>query len=168
MKHPRIAFTGFAGTGKDTAALPLIAAGYERRCFGDLIKDLFDPLVREHLGFSAHTADRRQKHFIRPLLVHGGEVFYRTVSERFFASLPERCVNTRLMRVAEGNQWRAAGGVIIEITRPGHGCAEPMEERWLAELRAAGLIDHTVRNNGDMASLHRAVCALAGVAYSGL
>lgn len=163
-----VALAGYAGTGKDTAALALLERGWVRRCFGDIIKDLFDPLVREHLGFSAHTADRAQKARIRELLVHGGEAFYDTVSHRFFSQLDqllavgERVVNTRLCRPPEAQAWVARGGIILEVTRPGCGPAEPMEAQWLEEIRALGLLAGTVVNDGDPAVLQARLRAAIG------
>lgn len=166
---PLVAFAGYAGTGKDTAALALIERGYQRRCFGDVIKDLFDPLVRQHLGFSAHTGDRRQKAQIRELLVHGGEAFYDVVSQRFFDGVDDlidqdrRVVNTRLCRPPEAKEWRRRGGIVLELVRPGCGPAEPMEAQWLEEIRALGLIAATLVNDGDVATLHAAVLREAGL-----
>lgn len=163
-----IAFTGYAGSGKDEAAVPLIAAGYRRHAFGDVIKDIFDELVWKHLGFSAHTQDRAQKALIRGLLVHGGEAFYETVFTSYFHAgfnRPESTplVNTRLMRVREAERWKESGGIIIEVVRPGVHAAEPCEAAWLAEITLAGYIDHRIHNGGTVRALHQAVCALAGI-----
>lgn len=167
-KRKLIAFTGYAGAGKDEAAAPLISAGWERRAFGDIIKDIFNPLVRQHLGFSAHTQDRGQKSLIRGLLVHGGEAFYDAVFARYFHpnfnSLGfDPLVNTRLMRLREAVKWKECGGIIIEVVRPGVHAAEPMEAAWLEEIRAAGHIDHRISNGGDVQALHQAVCVIAGM-----
>jgi len=167
-KRKLIAFTGYAGAGKDEAAAPLIAAGWQRRAFGDIIKDIFDPLVKRHLGFSAHTKDREQKSRIRGLLVHGGEAFYDVVFNTYFhpnIALPvyKPLVNTRLMRLREAVKWKECGGIIIEVVRPGVEPAEPMEAVWLEEIRAAGHIDHRIHNGGTVQALHQSVCAIAGI-----
>jgi|GEM_PF-2022661 len=167
-KRKLIAFTGYAGSGKDEAAVPLSAAGWERRAFGDIIKDIFNPLVRQHLGFSAHTQDRAQKALIRGLLVHGGEAFYDAVFGRYFHpcfNSPgfDPLVNTRLMRLREAVKWKECGGIIIEVVRPGVAPAEPMEAAWLEEIRAADHIDYRIVNGGTVQALHQAVCAIAGI-----
>lgn len=156
----RIAFTGLSGCGKDSAAQPLLARGYQRACFGDVIKGIFDAQCRELLGFSAFTEHRPDKEKIRPLLVHGGDVFYDEVERRFFGNLPPRCVNTRLLRIREAKQWRALGGVIVEIHRPGLRPAEPEEAAALACLRGFGFLDYTVGNTGTLADLHAAITSL--------
>lgn len=165
-----VALAGYAGAGKDEAALALLAEGWQRRCFGDIIKDLFDPLVREHLGFSAHTGDRLQKARIRELLVHGGEAFYDVVSRRFFQqvdfllSLGHRVVNTRLCRPPEARAWVARGGIILEVRRPGCRPAEPKEAEWLEEIRGLRLLAGTLVNDGTTADLHAQLRqAVAGV-----
>ncbi len=167
-KRKLIALTGYAGAGKDEAAAPLIAAGWERFAFGDVIKNIFDGLVWEHLGFSAHTKDREQKSRIRGLLVHGGEAFYEKVFAAYFhpsfaSPVLGPLVNTRLMRVREAVKWKECGGIIIEVVRPGVGAAEPMEAAWLEEIRAAGHIDHRISNGGTVQALHQAVCVIAGI-----
>ena len=148
--------------------MPLIAAGWERRAFGDVIKDIFDDLVWKHLGFSAHTKDRAQKALIRGLLVHGGEAFYESVFTWYFHAdfgWPESTalVNTRLMRLREAVKWKECGGIIIEVVRPGVKPAEPMEAAWLKQIRAAGHIDHRIVNGGTVQALHQAVCAIASI-----
>jgi hypothetical protein len=167
-KRKLIAFTGYAGAGKDEAAVPLIAAGWERRAFGDIIKDIFNPLVRQHLGFSAHTQDRGQKSLIRGLLIHGGEAFYDAIFGRYFhpdfnSPAFDPLVNTRLMRLREAVKWQECGGIIIEVVRPGVAPAEPMEAAWLEQIREAGHIDHRILNGGTVQALHQAVCAIAGI-----
>ena len=113
LKHPLIAFTGYAGTGKDEAARVLVAAGYHGRAFGDIIKEIFDPLCQRYAGFSAFTTDRTRKAQIREMLVKGGNAFYDHVFARYFSELPMPCVNPRLMRVREGLEWKRRGGLII-------------------------------------------------------
>jgi hypothetical protein len=142
-----------------------MAAGWRRHAFGDIIKRIFDPLVRQYFGFSAHTLDRAEKAKIRGLLVHGGEAFYEAVFAEYFADLAPPLVNTRLMRLREAQAWTERGGVIVEVKRPGVEAAEPCERVWLEDIRAAGFIRHTIHNGGTVKALHQAVCALAGVPF---
>ena len=113
MKVNLIAFTGVAGAGKDAASAPLIAAGYGRSAFGDIIKRQVDPLVQKYMGFSAFTEDRAQKPLIRRTLESWGEDNYDSIFQEFFDTLPEKCVNTRLCRVREAKEWVRRGGVIL-------------------------------------------------------
>jgi hypothetical protein len=103
-----IAFAGYAREGKDAAAQRLIADGWKRCAFGDIIKRQMDPLINHHLGFSAFTEDDTQKKKIRPILEQWGEVNYDGVMREFFDTLPARAVNTRLVRLREAKEWMEA------------------------------------------------------------
>lgn len=152
--NKRIAFAGYAGVGKDEAAKPLIARGYKRCCFGDIIKKQIDPVVRQHLGFSAFTEDREQKKSIRRTLESWGEDNYDGIMREFFGNLPELAVNTRLVRTREAEEWRRQGGTIVLICRPGVAAATRWEEERLQELDACGFIDQVICNDGTAADLH--------------
>lgn len=157
MKHQLIALTGYGRAGKDVLGAELVQAGYTRRAFGDIIKRIFDPLCFEHLGYSAFTTDPMQKEHIRPLLVHGGQAFYDTVSAEYFANLDQLIgrgipvVNTRLFRPEEAHEWRKRGGVIWLIDRKDNPPAEPEEERAIDELLESNLVDEIIFNNGTLA-----------------
>ena len=157
----RIAFTGFAGAGKDTAAECLIKQeGYERKSFGDIIKTQLDPLVKRHFNFSAHTLDHIEKGQIRRTLEMWGEDNYKSIEAEFFRSLPERCVNTRLCRRPEAEQWKARGGIIIEVVRSNNPIQQgPSESKWLLEIEP--LVDHIVFNNRGVEYLWDQVMSIA-------
>lgn len=156
-----IALAGYAGVGKDEAAKALIQAGYTRVAFGDIIKRQVDALVKQHLGFSAFTEDRTQKPLIRRTLESWGEDNYDQIMREFFESLPERAVNTRLVRVREATEWVRRGGIIIRIDRPGVGPATEWEEARLTELKREGLIHWTIHNGASPQWLHREVLKFA-------
>jgi hypothetical protein len=156
-----IALCGYARTGKDEAAKALIADGYHRRCFGDIIKGQIDELVRRHLGFSAFTQDDAQKARIRHILEHWGDANYDGITREFFATLPEKCVNTRLVRLREAREWKARGGVILEVRRPGAEACSSWEAANLYKLQEAGVIDAVLNNDGGIAELHAAIRAVA-------
>lgn len=54
---PIIAFTGFKGSGKDTAAAPFLAAGYARLAFADGIKAMLSGYL-DYRGLDALTNER--------------------------------------------------------------------------------------------------------------
>jgi hypothetical protein len=138
MTPIHVAFAGYAGSGKDTAALRLIERGFKRVCFGDIIKRQIDPLIQQHLGFSAFTEDREQKTLIRGVLEQWGDANYEKIGEEFFRDLPPLAVNTRLVRVREAEKWVAVGGVILLVQRPGLEPASTWEKDRLDELIAWG------------------------------
>lgn len=152
----RIALAGYAGCGKDEAARALYPLGFQRACFGDIIKAQLDPLIQEHFGFSAFTEDRTQKAQIRPVLEQWGEVNYDGVSRQFHENLPDLAVNTRIVRVREARRWRDMGGVIWYVDRPGVQAATEWEHERLTELSALGF-DAILLNNGSIAGLHEMV-----------
>ena len=157
----RIAFCGYARCGKDEAAKPLYALGYQRRCFGDIIKGDLDEIVKKHLGFSAFTEDIAQKEHIRPLLEQYGEVFYDSVLSRFITYMPEKAVNTRLVKVREATAFKDIGGMIYEIVRPYTSAATEWECLRLGELRQSGLIAGIIVNDGTQEELHQKILAIS-------
>jgi len=148
-----IAFAGYAREGKDAAAQRLIASGWKRCAFGDIIKRQLDPLIKHHLGFSAFTEDDTQKKQIRPILEQWGEVNYDGVMREFFDTLPARAVNTRLVRLREAKEWMRRGGVILRIRRPGVEPATDWERDRLQELYDGGAIHDTILNEGTVEQL---------------
>jgi hypothetical protein len=148
-----IAFAGYAREGKDAAAQRLITSGWKRCAFGDIIKVQLDPLMKEHLGFSAFTEDDTQKNQIRPILEQWGEVNYDGVIREFFDTLPPRAVNTRLVRLREAKEWMRRGGVILRIRRPGVEPATDWERDRLQELYDVGAIHDTILNEGTVEQL---------------
>jgi hypothetical protein len=156
-----IAFAGYAGAGKDEAAIPLIQRGYTRCCFGDIIKRQLDPVIQHHFGFSAFTADREQKGRVRRTLESWGEDNYEAIFKEFFSQLPDKAVNTRIIRAREATEWRNLGGIIVEINRPDLRQETAWSHDMLEELRTGGFIDATIVNGGSVADLHQAVNTLA-------
>lgn len=183
-----VAFTGYGNAGKDEAAKPLLAKGYTRRAFGDVIKRRLRDACPCHLKivldwmdeneprdvdarnnvragfitvkqgrFDPFTEDDQIKQFLRPVLERYGETFYDAILRDYFQDLPARTVNTRLVRVREGQAWVERGGIILEVQRPGVGPATDWERDRLQELRDAGLIRAAVVNDGDLLALDRRV-----------
>lgn len=156
-----IALTGYAGSGKDEAAKALIEIGYERRCFGDIIKGQVDSLVQAHFGFSALTEDRTQKPLIRRTLEAWGEDNYDKIFTQFFASLPGKAVNTRLCRAREAREWLARGGVVVHVQRQGCEAETPWSAAQVDELQREGLITHTIHNNSTKEFLRKVILEIA-------
>lgn len=155
-----VAFTGYAGAGKDEAAKPLLEAGYSRFGFGDLIKNELEDLTWRAYGFSAHTENRNEKAKIRRALEFVGDDYY----DYFLTAYLERVdstfadlFNPRLMRTREGRAFVERGYPIIEIVRPGVGPASEFERLCVAELHAEGLVSWTIQNDGTPEDLHQKV-----------
>lgn len=162
MNKNLIGLTGFARTGKDVVGDVLVGLGHQRKCFGDVIKTQLNPFTTKHLGISAFTEIDDQKSVIRPLLELWGEVNYNNISREFFHNLPDKAVNTRMMTARQVAQWRAVGGIVVDVRRPGKGPATALEERSAADLEALRLIDLIIENDGTLEDLRRTTEALFG------
>lgn len=74
------AFTGVAGSGKDTAwkavSKILETAGFKtkRIAFADIIRQDLDPIFREKYGVDIWNLPREEKELYRPIMVHYGLV----------------------------------------------------------------------------------------------
>jgi dephospho-CoA kinase len=154
MNHNLIAFTGYGRAGKDEAAKTLIAAGYKRCAFGDIVKRQLDPLVQRHFGFSAFTENTQEKAQIRRTLEAWAEDNYETVRREFFRNLPSKAVNTRLCRLREAEEWVSRGGIIVEVRRPGLRAETTWAGEQLADLREHRMIQCVVSNDGTVEELH--------------
>lgn len=190
--YHRIAFAGFARSGKDEAAKALLACGFHRHNFGDIIKarlqrapvyelatvliwvqanepcneaviyDCVTGFMRVYSGDIATTTEGNvEKAQIRTILERYGEAFYDDILAEYMALLPEKCVNTRLVRCKEAAEWTAAGGIIILIDNPLVVPASPWELDRLNELEEAGFIHATIVNDGTVDALHDAVRHIA-------
>lgn len=186
-----IALTGYSRSGKDTAADALVELGYTRCAFGDIIKAMVNEapieefsLFRDWLessgrdrkrvadiahgwclvklcGVSPFTQNDEVKPLLRALLEDYGIWRYDEVTHRFFSTLPELCVNSRLCRAAEGHLWRQKGGILVEIVRPGNTAHTPVEAGWMQELTDAGLIDVILYNDSTPENLGLAIKQVA-------
>lgn len=139
-----VAFAGYARVGKDEASAALVDLGYTRTAFGSIIKREVDHLIQRYFGFSAFTEKDDEKALIRGVLESWGDACYDRINDELFRTLPRRAVNARIVRIKEAREWVNRGGAIIELQRPGFGPATDWERDRLDELRASGLITHTI------------------------
>lgn len=153
----RIALTGYSRVGKDEVAAILMDFGLTRVAFGDIIKRQLDPLIREHLGFSAFTEADHEKKRIRTTLESWGYANYSAILSELMTDLPEKCVNSRLFRTPEAKLWREAGGVVWHVVR--NGCVEhtPNEREETRRMWDANLVDLVLPNHGSLDDLRRRV-----------
>jgi hypothetical protein len=115
----RIALTGFAGAGKLEAGKALEPLGYQDVSLGNIGKGDLDAIIQKRFGFSAFTEDRAQKKLIRNTLEWYMLDAFEFLLTEFFATMPEKCVATRVLTVAEATRWRADGHPLIDILKPG-------------------------------------------------
>jgi hypothetical protein len=157
-----IAFCGYGREGKDTAAARLLVNGWSKVAFGDIIKAQLDPLIQEHLGFSAFTENDIRKDKIRGVLEQWGESNYDGVMNEFFSRLKPMSVNTRLVRAREAREWCSRGGIIVRVRRPNTGPRTNWEQERIDELYSTGLVTHEVVNDSTPEVLWDQVDSIAG------
>lgn len=157
-----IAFAGYSRSGKDTAAKALYPLGYKKHAFGDIIKEDLNGLIKKHFGFSAFTEDNAQKEKIRRTLEAWGEDNYDAIFDEYFLTLPEKAVNTRLIRAKEAWEWKRRGGIIVAIIKKDLQPATEWEQDRLTELFNVGLVDRVIWNDGTPEELHTKVRQLVG------
>ena len=127
-----------------------------------VIYDCVTGFMRVYSGeIAATTEGNVEKAQIRTILERYGEAFYDDILAEYMGTLPEKCVNTRLVRCKEAAEWTAAGGIIIEIANRSVNPASPWELDRLNELRQAGFIHATIHNDGTVDALHDAVRHIA-------
>jgi hypothetical protein len=122
-----IALVGYATVGKDAIAAAL---GWQRVAFADALKADLAPVVAK--------LPPHEKSQIRPLLVEYGRTARRIKPDYWIdrLAIPGTgdvvCTDCRYMN--EAKHLRSLGGIIIRVTRPGVGPANPEEERSIAEI----------------------------------
>lgn len=146
-----IGLSGFARSGKDTAAQGLIAAGWERKAFADALKrdaamalrgsiiaGNFNPPQDEPAPW---FTDPSMKETFRPFLVEYGRAMRAIVPgywiERLALELhPDSCYVITDVRYANEAEWiRKLGGKVVEIVRPGVGPANDEEKNSMAAFK---------------------------------
>lgn len=141
-----VALSGNATAGKDTAALGLIAAGWHRLAFADVLKEL-----AWRIGWSGRKDEVGRK-FLEDLgrearNVLGENVWIDPVRreiERLLAE-GENVVITDLRYPNEAHAVLALGGYTVRVERPGVGPGGPSD----TELPKVGWVFHGTLCNDD-------------------
>lgn len=171
-RHQIIGLSGYAGSGKDTAALGLITDGWERRSFADVLRAFCyaqNPLVkradeafmggyeylplRELVDEAGWERAKVENPEVRELLQRTGTEAGRDVLganvwvDAVMNNLPDAPVVVTDVRF--GNEYaaiKAAGGHVVRIERPGIGPVNAHEsDRALDGFQ----FDRTIRNDDD-------------------
>ena len=122
----------------------------------DLLTSLYNGFMQIcHQQICPFTENDIAKAIIRPILERYGEAFYDEILCEFMDELPDKAVNTRIVRCKEAEEWRKRGGIIIEVVRGGAPPATAWERDRLEELRAARHLHATVFNLGTIEELHQ-------------
>jgi len=186
-----IAISGYSRQGKDEAGKALIARGYKRVAFGDIIRQKLREFTlpdavkliawmrnqgqpeseRKRVWQSFEdmatfkidlfTENDDQKKMLRALMEWYGMYDYDAIMDELFRTLPLPAVNTRLMRVREAQAWVDSGGFVIEVIRLNAVPLTDFERDTQQELRDSGLLSVTIINGGTIEDLHRAILDFA-------
>lgn len=180
-----VGLTGFAGSGKDTAAAGLVAAGWTRQAFADPVRAMalaIDPLVEwdvfshNPVRLSLLVAKRgwhvsKQCPEVRRLLqVIGTDAVRVHLGEDAWVQAFDRARDRRADTVAtdvrfpnEAHHIQRMGGIVIRIDRPGIGPVNGHE----SEILVDGVVtDAVVVNDGTPEQLRARVAELADRHYS--
>lgn len=181
-----IGISGYARSGKDTAAAALVAAGWEQRSFAAKLKAFLyavNPLIPmpDGTGFLrlASLVDAigweraKDEHpEVRALLQRTGtEAGRRVLYEDVWVDAALRCLGDTPVVLAdcrflnEADAIRERGGQIVRIDRPGVGPATDKDGKvHVSEVGLDGYdFDHLIVNNGTVEDLHRIVLAITAL-----
>lgn len=158
-----IAFTGYAGAGKDAAAATLVGIGYRRVAFADPLKQMLAAMLdvpRERLedrAFKDSPVPGLGKTPRELLQTLGTEWGRAHVAEDLWVRLAmQRAAQHALVVMPdcrfpnEARAVRAAGGVVVHVVRPGVG---PVNSHLSDAGLPPELIDRVLLNAGSLAEL---------------
>jgi hypothetical protein len=138
-----IGLCGFAQSGKDTAALGLIKAGFTRVAFADELKLELARAIRNDASATDESTLQwlaANKETLRPLMVGWG-VMRRLQNPDYWINIGMARATCRTCAVITDvrypNEAKAlwnAGGFLVRITRPGVGPANSEEARTIQQI----------------------------------
>jgi Domain of unknown function (DUF4406) len=154
-----VGLTGYAGSGKDTAAEGLVAMGWARVAFADPLKE-----IARAVGWDGRKDDPGR----RLLQVLGVEV-RRKVAEDAWVQAAARAIDAgdgdvviTDVRFANEAAWvRSRGGIVVRITRPGVGPANQHESELLVDEIVPDAV--LVNEQDQQDRLHTQLAAVAAV-----
>lgn len=173
-----IAFAGFARSGKDEAASPLLKAGWDHQAFANRLRELLiaiNPILWDR-ATETHTDVRRRatgagwdyikdycggREMMQRLgeearAILGQDIWVRPVM-KYYAEFGGNVVIPDVRYRPEVAAIEEAGGVVYRITRPGVG---PVNDH-SSELDLVGFDLPEIHNDGSIQDLHDKVVNLA-------
>jgi len=132
-----LGISGYARTGKDTAALALIEEGWTRVALADRLKEEVLIMLERHC-IRPDLSDPATKEQLRPLLVFWGAYRRSQDPDYWIKKLPGRnkLVIPDVRYLNECKHILALGGKLIYLARPTFRAANDEEERSFAEIAA--------------------------------
>lgn len=176
MNYPRlVAFTGHAGSGKDSAASTLIKLGYVRVCFAEALKDIVANLFNlerqllEEAQYKTlpmqHLSGATPRHALQTIGQAAREVYpdvwvdkTRLKIEQLLAE-NQRVVVTDLRKPNEYAMLRTLKATVIAIERDSIDLSDPIyqheSEKYIKDLTAC--CDFVIKNDRSLIDLHLSV-----------
>jgi len=151
-----VGFIGFAGAGKDTAALALIQRGWRRKAFADRLKDL-----AIHFGWNGEKDEKGRK-LLQDLGMAARAYdpeFWIRHAENSIAHTPVEMskipyVWTDIRFENEAQFVRSRGGIIIRVVKKWKGKNDYHESEW---NQIDIISDYLVVNNDTIEELHQKI-----------
>ena len=145
MKHRLVGLAGYAGSGKDTAAEILMAAGYQRLGFADPLKEL-----ATRIGWDGQKDDAGRK-LLQDLGLGARDVLGDDVwINALLSKVTGPTVVTDVRFANEVHAIHSHGGVVVRIVRPDtHPALDHISETGIDHLALPELV-----NDADVFELH--------------
>lgn len=167
-----IGFTGYAGSGKDTAARVLIARGWKRIAIADPIREM-TLKVYPHLQPTVQAIGwdkAEQIPDVREALQCVGVAAREAISEDVWLDIVNRkwadtrhpvvVTDVRFDNEAEWVRWH---GFVVSVRRPGVG---PVNGHASEQGVSPELVDYVIENDGNLGQLHESVLTIAEREFS--
>jgi hypothetical protein len=176
MNTQIIGFTGLKGSGKDSAALPLVWQGYQLLKFADCLKGMLRTFFL-YTGANDEMIDRLIDGDLKETpcpALNGGTTRWAMQSlgtewgrecidpNLWTTSTIRRAFNYPLVVISdvrfpnEAAAIQAVGGRVVRIARPGQIAADHPSEKFVNSLDA----NITIQNDGTLAELQQKVLGL--------
>jgi len=168
-----VGLSGFARSGKDTAAEVLISSyGFKRMAFADALKADLKGMIGtalETIGKDVSLYNEMlttSKETVRPIMVEYGRIMRDLYApywiDRLFSDMlgteGNRFVITDCRYENEAKEIRKFGGIVVGITRPDVIPANAEEEMSFSKFTP----DYTINNDAGIVRLHEFVVQTVG------
>ena len=153
MKKQHIGLIGWAGAGKDTAALALMDRGWKRIAFADALKGR-----ALYLGWDGRKDDRGRRLLCDLGMAMRAYNPNHWIDHARNAMRGRACVFTDVRFQNEADFVRSEGGIIVRVIREGLAVGDHESEAGQLAIRS----DQSVLNDGSIERLHAQLMEIVG------
>jgi len=151
MKH-NIGLIGFAGSGKDTAALGLMDRGWRRVAFADALK-----MKAIGMGWDGKKDERGRRLLCDLGMAMRAYDPYHWIDLAKLSQVSKPFVVTDVRFQNEADVIRAQGGIIVRVVRLGIESGQHESEAGQTQVRS----DQSIINDDSIQHLHAQLLAIA-------